>query len=454
MEKGKACALDGLYAEHLLFAGNRLPVLLTLFLNLCISHGYLPSDMISTVLIPLLKDKSGNVTDKGNYRPIALSSVISKVFEHVLLGYVDHFMFTTDNQFGFKSKHSTDQCIYILKEVIDFYKSHNSPMFLCYMDASKAFDRINHWTLFRKLLRRGIPPIFVRIIVFWYRFQTVCVKWGQVLSPHFKVLNGVRQGGILSPRFYNVYIDDLSLHLSSCNIGCVFGSHVINHISYADDLIILCPSAKGLQSLITICQTYGNDHDINFNLDKTVGMLIQPKNSKIYCSCDIFLNGKKLRFVNEYKYLGIIVISSFYDDNDIMRQMRSLYIRGNFLSRNFMYCSDHVKSKLFLSFCSNMYCSHLWSSFKKSSFNKVRVAYNNCFRMLFKLPRSCSASHMFVYNSVLSFGELLRKSVYNFILRVNSSHNYLVTSVAGVTYESSHLRKHWRDILYTNLPRV
>ena len=75
----------------------------------------------------------------------------------------------------------------------------------------------------------------------------------------------------------------------------------------------------------------------------------------------------------------------------------------------------------FLSFCSNMYCSHLWSSFKKSSFNKVRVAYNNCFRMLFKLPRSCSASHMFVYNSVLSFGELLRKSVYN------SSHNYLVT---------------------------
>ena len=126
---------------------------------------------------------------------------------------------------------------------------------------------------------------------------------------------------------------------------------------------------------------------------------------------------KKLRFVNDYKYLGIIVISSFYDDNDIMRQMRSLYIRGNFLSRNFMYCSDHVKSKLCWSFCSNMYCSHLWSSFKKSSFNKVRVAYNNCFRMLFKLPRACSASHMFVYNSVLSFGELLRKSVYNFILK-------------------------------------
>ena len=89
-----------------------------------------------------------------------------------------------------------------------------------------------------------------------------------------------------------------------------------------------------------------------------------------------------------------------------------------------------------------------------SSFKKVRVAYNNCFRMVFKLPRSCSANHMFVYNSVLSFGELLRKYVCNFILRVNSSHNYLVTSVAGVTYESSHLRKHWRDILYTNLPRA
>ncbi len=90
--------------------------------------------------------------------------------------------------------------------------------------------------------------------------------------------------------------------------------------------------------------------------------------------------------------------------------MLSLYIRGHFSARNFRHISDEVKLKLFKSFSSNMYSSYLWSSFKESSFYKVRVAYNNCFRFLFKLPRSCSASQMFVFNDVLLFGELLRKS--------------------------------------------
>ena len=82
-----------------------------------------------------------------------------------------------------------------------------------------------------------------------------------------------------SPRFDDVYIDDFSINLSSCEIGCVFGSHVISHIPYADDLIMFCPSAKGLQSLTTNFQTYGDDYDIHFNLDKK-GMLIQPKIQK------------------------------------------------------------------------------------------------------------------------------------------------------------------------------
>ena len=72
MERGKACALDGIFAEHLLYAGDQLPVLLTLLFNMCILHGYLPPQMISTVLIPIIKNKSGDVTDKGNYRPISL----------------------------------------------------------------------------------------------------------------------------------------------------------------------------------------------------------------------------------------------------------------------------------------------------------------------------------------------------------------------------------------------
>lgn len=212
LDTGKSCGLDGLSVEHLLYAGKRLYSLLALLFNTCIHHGYLPSGIIASVLIPIIKDKSGDITDKGNYRPIALSSVISKVLEHILLDLMEDFLCTTDNQFGFKAKHSTDQCIYLLKEAIDFYRKHNTPMYLCFMDASKAFDRVNHWTLFRKLLLRGVPPIIVRLIVFWYRSQCLCVRWGSVTSPSFMVTNGVRQG-VYSPLYCLMFTWMISAYL-------------------------------------------------------------------------------------------------------------------------------------------------------------------------------------------------------------------------------------------------
>ena len=429
--------------------GQRLDIMLSLLFNLCIVHGFLPDHLISSVLIPIVKDKSGDVMDKGNYRPIALSSVISKVLEVLLLDRMEYYLFTSDNQFGFKSKHSTDQCIYILKELIEFYRSHNSPMYLCFLDASKAFDRVNHWTMFKKLLLRGVPPILVRLMLFWYRSQQICVRWGSATSTSFKVLNGVRQGGILSPILFNVYIDDLSYELSKCKSGCIIDNKIVNHIAYADDLIVFCPSSKGLQKLLDICDSYGNTHDIKYNQKKTVCMLILPRGYKLHNVPILTINSHELSFVNKYKYPGIITLNTFMDDEDISRQMRSLYIRGNLLSRNFGFSSDTVKVQLFKTFCSNMYCSHLWSSFKKCTLNKLRVAYNNCLRRLMSIPKFCSASQMFVYLDVRSFGEIRRKMVFNFIDRLKKSDNGLIKSVHNMCFNSN-LQKYWRGILYTN----
>ena len=93
-----------------------------------------------------------------------------------------------------------------MTEVIEFYKSQSSPVYVCFMDASKAFDRVNHWTLFKKLIDRAMPDVFVRLLVYWYRTQNACVRWGTACSEMFTVSNGVRQGGILSTLFFNVYI--------------------------------------------------------------------------------------------------------------------------------------------------------------------------------------------------------------------------------------------------------
>ena len=65
---------------------------------------------------------------------------------------VETQLITSDNQFGFKREHGTDLCIFTVKSVIKYYNLHNSPVYTCFLDASKAYDRVNHWTLIRKLL--------------------------------------------------------------------------------------------------------------------------------------------------------------------------------------------------------------------------------------------------------------------------------------------------------------
>uniref|UniRef100_A0A671UZC4 Reverse transcriptase domain-containing protein n=1 Tax=Sparus aurata TaxID=8175 RepID=A0A671UZC4_SPAAU len=249
----KACGMDNITAEHLKLASKKLYPLLAICFTGLLVHGILPDSILSVVLVPVIKDKAGKLNSSENYRPIALASILSKVLEKILLNRLEQYILTTDNQFGFKRKHGTDMCIFALKEILDKYNRQNSTIFMCFIDASKAFDRVNHEKLFNKLDQRGVPRFIVRILVFWYAHQTMRVKWGNSVSTPFYVNNGVRQGGILSPFLFNIYMDDLSLQLNECGTGCLVGNSLINHLMYADDLVILCPYSAGLQQLLRIC---------------------------------------------------------------------------------------------------------------------------------------------------------------------------------------------------------
>ena len=191
LKSGKACGNDGLSAEHFIHSDRRITILLSIFYIRGISHGHLPDDFMKTIIISLIKE-SGDTNNVNNYRLIALVIVASKIFEIILLELLTLYLNTTDNQFGFKKGHSTDHCIFALKHVIQYYKSNNSPVYSCFLDASKEFDRVNHWTLFRKLLNRGVPVVLIRILLYWYRSQTFYIKWGSTISDFFDVSNGVR----------------------------------------------------------------------------------------------------------------------------------------------------------------------------------------------------------------------------------------------------------------------
>ena len=152
LPNAKSSGLDGLNGESLKYAHPLLCLLLSIGFTCMFKHCYIPQCMINSVIIPLIKIKCGDHTDKNNYRPIALSSIISKVFEHIIAERLEVYLWTNDNQFGFKSGHSTDLFIYALSEFIEYFKSRSTSVYVAFLDASKAFDKISHWTLFRKLI--------------------------------------------------------------------------------------------------------------------------------------------------------------------------------------------------------------------------------------------------------------------------------------------------------------
>ena len=115
-----------------------------------------------------------------------------------------------------------------MKQVIDFYKCNSSPVYVCYLDLSKAFELVDHSILFDNLLKRNLPDIIVCIFRNWYFSQTFVIQWSNVLSRSFNVSNGVRQGGIISPIFFNVFIDGLSEDLRNLQYGCFINTECFN----------------------------------------------------------------------------------------------------------------------------------------------------------------------------------------------------------------------------------
>ena len=390
---------DGISAEHLKFASIIICDLLANCFSAIFIHGSIPRDMLDVHIVPVVKDNRSSLSKMDNYRPIATASCISKLLELSILSRIESKIHTTENQFGYKKGLGTDSCIFLLKEIINRFKSSNTNTFLAFLDASKAFDKVRHDILFSKMNDAGIPPFITRVLKYWYSNQSLFVKWNGCVSDPFGSTNGVKQGGMISPYLFNFYVNNLSVRLNSLNIGCYL-DRKINNILYADDLILISPTRNGLQKLISECEIFSQAHSVEFNVKKSKTMIIPAQRYKDFDFSSIFLNKKALEKVSSFKYLGHIISDDTRDDSDIMRHCRYLYAVGNSLIRKFWYCNLTVKLKLFKIYCGNVYSGQLWSNYSAASISKVTTAYNTILRRLLNIPRfqdgvSYSASAMF-----------------------------------------------------------
>ena len=355
--------------------------------------------------------------------------------ETVIISKITSYHESDDYQFGFKRGHSTAHCTNLMKTAIDYYTKRGSNVFACFFDFKKAFDRVNYWKLFNKLMDDGIPSDVVALLSFWYSHQKVNVRWHNMLSDSFCIKNGTRQGGILSPYLFTRYIRDVLSAVVNTHIGCNIGGVMINVLAYADDIVLLAPSWSAMQNLIVVLETNSKDIDMVCNVDKTLCMVFKPKcRTNIVTSQfpNLMINDKPLYFVDEFRYLGHIINHDFTDDNDIKREIRNLFMRTNLLIRRFNKCSVAVKCMLFKSYCVCLYDAALWSTFRACTFQKLKSAYNKCVKIFFGYSRSYSVTSMLQEIGLPTFSVLMHNYRLSFLQQWTNSINYILKYVADI----------------------
>jgi len=222
----------------------------------------------------------------------------------------------------------------------------------------------NYCKLFQLMLRRDLPACILCVLICFYTNNFVRVSWCGLFSEYFLAMNGVKQGGVLSPILFCVYIDDLLVLLSNANIGCVIGNSFVGAVAYADDLVLLAPSASALRKMLAICDAYAAEYCMSFNAQKSKCLVILSNACRYLRPLlldDVFyIGGKPIDFVSSFPHLGNIITDTLDDGPDSTKKL------GNFIGQThdvlcfFGKVSSDVKSCMFKTYCTSFYGCELW----------------------------------------------------------------------------------------------
>ena len=255
---------------------------------------------------------------------------------------------------------------------------------------------------------------------------SVC-KWNDTVSFSFSVISGVRQGGVLSAKFWAIYMNDLFLKLKSTLKGCHILNHFLACILYADDVCLLAPTRKAMQRLLDICSEYAQSWCIKYNANKTKMMYFGDDYNTLTCG-PLYLNGKNLEFVTEWKYLGVMVMSNKNFCTSVLKPRCAFYRSSNSILNVLHGPSEDVQMKLLYSIC--VPCiTYACDVVEYSSKDKMslHVALNDAIRKIFGYDRWQSIKDIRESFGFPSITEIFAKRKSNFELYLPHTGNSLLT---------------------------
>ena len=277
--------------------------------NTILSSGIYPSQWKLDILSPL--HKSGDKNDPNNFRGVAVSSCFGKLFNKILHKRLEKWCngkgFLSEEQGSSKAGSRTTDHLLIVRFLIDKYaRKKGGKLYTCFVDLRKAFDTVPRIKLFHCLLKEySIGGKFLKVIQEMYKDNKIFVKLSDGLLEPFKTTVSVKQGCVLSPILFNLYIDKICRVFDQSCDPVTINDRKLNCLLWADDLLLVSQTATGLQNAINKMYNFYTELGLHINIKKTKVVIFNKRGITFEKKFNFYLNNVKLEITDQYQYLGI-----------------------------------------------------------------------------------------------------------------------------------------------------
>ena len=301
---GKACGDDKIPAE-ILRNDNCIDILFRI-IRYCFDVGKVPNEWTKGIINPIFK--GDDPRNPFNYRPISLFSIPCKIYADILnrhlSGWLEANELLHDGQNGFRKGRSCLDHVYTLYTIVNNRKAQNRDTFVCFVDAKKAFDTVNRDCLWFKLMSIGIRGKILDAIQSLYNSMSCSVKVNNFQTDWFNVTQGVKQGCVISPTLFSIYVNDLAQEIENLNCGVSLEKSLhVSVLFYADDIAVLSETEDGMQIMLDKLNDWCAKWRITINESKTKVLHFRTKSrnvTKFHFKC----GDKTVEVDSSYKYLG------------------------------------------------------------------------------------------------------------------------------------------------------